>query len=260
MALIQGITEFLPVSSSAHLILIPKLVDGWADQGPLIDVASHVGTLIAVVIYFRSETAVLFRGGLDALQFRETNARRLFFMISAGTVPIVVAGGVLILFGWVEALRSPTVIGWAFIIFGILLWHSDREVEHKGDVGELAWKDAIVIGVAQAIALIPGTSRSGVTITASRYLGWSRTQAARYSMLLSIPTITIGGFFALLELLQNGTAQHVEAAAIVTILSFAFAMVSIAVLMWFARTASFTPFVIYRLVVGVLILVYVNNG
>jgi len=259
LAIIQGITEFLPVSSSAHLILAPLIVKGWSDQGALIDVAAHVGTLFAVIAYFREETTTLFRGGIDALQRRPTDDRRLFLMILIATLPILAVGSVVALAGWLDALRSPTVIGWAFILFGVLLWHGDRRPEAKTELKAMEWRDALVIGAVQVLAIIPGSSRSGVTMTAARYLGWSRTEAARFSMLVAIPTIGASGLYAGASLAAGGAQESAAAALIVAVLSFLTALGAIAVFMRMTRVMSFTPFVIYRLIVGVMLLVFAGR-
>ncbi len=259
LAIIQGVTEFLPVSSSAHLILAPLAVEDWADQGPLIDVAAHVGSLIAVLAYFRSETATLFRGGIDTLAFRQTPDRRLFLMIAAATVPIILIGGAFAATGLIDAVRSPVVIGWAFILFGLLLWHGDRQAVRKEDINAMSWRDALSIGAMQVTAIIPGASRSGVTMTAARYLGWSRTEAARFSMLIAIPTIGAGGLFAGVQLVSEGARESLSAAAIVAGLSFVSALAAIAVFMRLTRSMSFTPFVVYRIVVGAALLYYADR-
>ena len=259
LALIQGITEFLPVSSSAHLILAPLAVKDWQDQGALIDVAAHVGTLFAVIGYFRRETTTLVKGGFDAVRFKPSDDRRLFLLIAAATAPILVIGGVVAVAGWLDHLRSPVVIGWAFILFGLLLWHGDRQPAVKDNLSQLRWRDAVVIGAAQVMAIVPGSSRSGVTMTAARYLGWSRTEAARFSMLIAIPTIGASGLFAVLSLLSEGASAEIGAALIVAVLSFLSALGAIAIFMKLTKTVSFTPFVIYRLVIGVLLLVYAGS-
>ncbi|MEL7486047.1 MAG: undecaprenyl-diphosphate phosphatase [Pseudomonadota bacterium] len=259
LALVQGITEFLPISSSAHLILAPLLVDGWTDQGPLIDVAAHVGSLGAVLLYFRSETAALFRGGLDAATMKATDDRRLFLLVAAATAPILVLGAAAALSGFIDAVRSPRVIGLAFILFGILLWHSDRRPPEKTELKALTWRDALFVGAMQVLAIIPGASRSGVTMTAARYLGWSRTEAARFSMLIAIPTISASGLFAIVSLVKDGAQAEMSAAAVVAVLSFVSAFAAIAVFMRLTRSMSFTPFVIYRLIVGVGLLVFADR-
>ena len=259
LALIQGITEFLPVSSSAHLILAPLAVKEWSDQGPLIDIAAHVGTLFAVLAYFRSETAMLFRGGVDTLRMKESDDRRLFLIIAAATIPIIIVGGAVAVTGLIDHLRSPVVIGWAFILFGILLWHADRRPAVKEGLSGISWRDAMAIGAMQVLAIIPGSSRSGVTMTAARYLGWTRTEAARFSMLIAIPTIGVSGLFAGLSLISDGAQESISAALIVAVLSFLSALAAIAVFMRLTRSMSFTPFVIYRLVLGAALLVFADR-
>lgn len=254
LALVQGMTEFLPISSSAHLILAPLLVDGWADQGAVIDVAGHVGTLFAVLLYFKSETAMLFRGGVDMLRFRASDDRRLFLIIAGASIPALLFGFVLAVTGAIDALRSPYVIAATSIVFGLLLWHGDRAPVDKEGLDRITWREAMMIGVAQMCAIIPGASRSGVTMTAARYMGWSRTEAARFSMLLAIPTISALGIFATIKIMADGADGTMTAAAVMAVLSFMVAYATIALFIRLTRSVSFTPFVIYRLVFGVLVL------
>lgn len=260
LAIIQGVTEFLPVSSSAHLILAPLLVENWQDQGPLIDVAAHVGSLFAVILYFRRETAMLTNGAFDTLLMRATENRQLFFHVAMATVPILLVGAIVAFGGWLDDLRSPRVIGTAFIVFGLFLWHGDRQPERKIELRDMTWRDALMVGGAQIIAIIPGSSRSGVTMTAARYLGWSRTQAARFSMLIAIPTISASGLFAVLSLVRDGAQANMISAAIVAALSFLAALGAIAVFMKMTKSMSFTPFVIYRIVVGLFLLIYFSQA
>ena len=260
LAIVQGITEFLPISSSAHLIVVPMVVPGWSDQGPLIDVAVHVGSLGAVMIYFRQETAQLFLGGIDTLRFADTQNRKLFLFISAATVPFLIAAPLLYFAGFVDAMRSPVVIGLASIFFGILLWISDRRPQDVTSSKELTWRSVIGIGLAQVLAIIPGTSRSGITITAGRYFGFSRPQAARFSMLLSIPTIMALGLFAGLELIDGSTRGSTGDAFTAAVLSFLSAYAAIYVFMKMTERMSFTPFVIYRCLFGLLLIVLAFSG
>lgn len=254
LAIIQGITEFLPVSSSAHLILAPLAVESWQDQGPLIDVAAHVGSLGAVLLYFRKETGMLFRGGIDTLRFHASEDRKLFLYIAGATVPIIIAAAAFVLLDLTEVLRAPEVIGAASILFGIFLWHADRAPAVKEGLDRIGWREALTIGAAQTLALVPGASRSGVTMTAARYLGWTRPEAARFSMLLAIPTILAFGLFAGLELVAEGARESLSAAAVVAGLSFLAAFAAIAVFMRLMERISFTPFVIYRIALGVALL------
>ena len=259
LAIIQGVTEFLPISSSAHLILAPLVVEDWQDQGPLIDIAAHVGSLFAVLLYFRSETAMLFRGGVDTLRFKESADRKLFLYIAAATIPILIAAATLVSLDLTSALRSPTTIGLASIVFSIFLWHADRAPAQKEGLNRIGWNEALTIGAAQALALIPGASRAGVTISAARYLGWTRPEAARFSMLLAIPTILSLGFFAGVEIAQEGAGATMASAAIVAVLSFIAAFFAIAVFMRITQRVSFTPFVIYRIVFGLLALAFAGS-
>ena len=259
LAIIQGITEFLPISSSAHLIVAPLLVEDWRDQGPLIDIAAHVGSLIAVLIYFRNETGMLWRGGMDTLRFRPSGERKLFLFLAVSTIPILLCAAVFVLLDLTQSLRSPEVIGAASIVFGALLWHSDKAASAKAGLERITWRETLTIGAAQALALIPGASRSGVTMTAARYLGWSRTEAARYSMLLAIPTILALGFFAGIELYRDGVNASMAAAGIVAVLSFIAAYAAIAFFMELTKRIDFTPFVIYRVVFGVALLVFAGS-
>lgn len=257
LALVQGLTEFIPVSSSAHLILAPLAVESWADQGPLIDIAAHLGTLFAVMLYFRTETGRLVVGGIDTLRLRDTPARRLFLFIAVATIPIVIVGGILYALDATEIMRSPLIIGLASIGFGILLWISDRpqggDAAHATLDDEMTWKRTIAIGIAQAFAIIPGASRSGVTITAARWLGMSRPEAARYSMLMSIPTIIIFALAAGKDIASGEATAGAGAAVMTVILSFIAGYAAIYVFMKMTERMSFTPFVIYRLVLGAVL-------
>lgn len=259
LAIVQGITEFLPISSSAHLILAP-LVAQWEDQGPLIDLAAHLGTLGAVMLYFRRETGMLARGGIDALRFRKSDDRRLFLLLAAATVPTLLFGGALLALGLEETMRSATLIGVTSIVFGVLLWLADRRpAQPEKTLGALSWREAMLVGFAQMISLVPGVSRSGITMTAARWLGWSRVEAARFSMLLAIPVTMVLGAVAMLRLVRDGASETLGAALIVAVLSFMVALGAIAFLMKWLEKMSFTPFVIYRIGLGVLLLVFAGR-
>jgi len=250
LALIQGITEFLPISSSAHLILLPELMR-WADQGALIDVMAHLGTLFAVMVYFYRDIAAIARGNLAWLSGRMTPGGRLALLIGAATPPVLIVGAALYLAGAADALRSPALIAWATIGFAILLWAADRWGPIRRSVEELSYSGAFLIGLAQAFALIPGASRSGVTMTAARALGVTRTEAARFSMLMAIPVIAAFGLVAGFELYRGEAAgASLSDGLIVMGLSFVSALGAIHVLMRLLARMSFTPFVIYRLVLG----------
>lgn len=248
LALVQGITEFLPISSSGHLALVPILTD-WPDQGLVIDIAVHVGTLGAVLLYFWRDIFGMIRGLWMLLRGRSDPYARLAGLLILSTIPVIVAGYALNEYATVS-LRSLNVIAWATLGFGIVLWITDkvgmtlRRVEHLG-IG-----DALLIGLMQVLALIPGTSRSGITMSAARLLGMGRTDAARFSMLLSIPTILGAGTLAGLELYETGDVQLTTDAFIAAGLAFIMAIIAIAFLMAWLRRSSFTPFVVYRIILG----------
>ncbi len=255
VALVQGITEFLPISSSAHLILLPKAT-GMPDQGPVIDVAVHVGTLLAVVIYFRGDILTALKGGVAD---GNTPGKRLFWALILGTIPVVVAGMLLKLTGVDVALRSLVVIGWATLGFGILLWIADRFFPLVRPLEKIGLRDGLLIGLAQVLALIPGASRAGVTITAARALGFDREGAARFSMLLAIPTIAAAGVLTGGGLVADGNVALGLDALIGAALSFVAAYAAIALFLRWVRHATMTPFVIYRVVLGV-ILIAIGHG
>jgi undecaprenyl-diphosphatase len=251
LALIQGITEFLPISSSGHLILWP-LLTGHADQGLMMDVAVHMGTLAAVCVYFRADFARLLAGLADVLGGRwHSDAARLFWLIALATVPAVLAGLGLKLASATEALRSVAVIGWATLLGAGLLWWADRTGAQKRAGGDWRLADALVMGLMQALALIPGVSRSGITMTAARWLGFERTEAARLSLLMSIPVILAAGTLETAELAASGNLAVTGELAAGAGLSFVAALTALTVMMrMFRRDWTMMPFVIYRVALG----------
>lgn len=251
LAIVQGLTEFIPVSSSAHLILAPQIL-GWADQGTAVDIAAHLGSLAAVLLYFRTETAMLVRGTLDTLRWRQSDDRKLFLMLAAATVPLVIVGAVLSLTDATDALRSPHVIAAASIFFGIVLYVADRRAATMKELPS-TWKSVMTIGAAQAIATIPGTSRSGITITAARWLGFDRESAARFSMLMAIPAIMASGAYIAVDFISEGGEAAITPMLVVALFSFIAAYLAIILFLRFAGRMSFTPFVIYRIALGLLL-------
>lgn len=253
LALVQGLTEFLPISSSAHLILVPVLL-GWPDQGLAFDVAVHVGTLAAVLWYFRHDIRPLWRGWTDTITHRQTSQEgRLAWAVLLGTIPVGLVG--LLAGDWIETnLRSTLVIALATIGFGLLLGWADRR--HRGERGEyqIRWKDVAIVGLAQALALIPGTSRSGITITAGLMVGLSREGSARFGFLLSIPTIFLAGGLKGIELLQVGAAVRFDLLLIGILVSAISAYLCIEGFIRLLALVGMAPFVIYRLLLGGLLL------
>ena len=256
LAVIQGVTEFLPVSSSGHLVLLPNLA-GLPDQGLVIDVAVHMGTLGAVLLYFRDDVARVLIGMLRMASGRFDGPEvRLALLLVLATVPVMIAGLALRLAGLDLMLRSVTVIAWATLIFGIVLWWADRTGSRARAASDWNPKDAFIMGLWQAIALIPGTSRSGITITAARRLGYARTDAARLAMLMSIPTIIASGTLLGLEVASSMDLPRARDGCIAAVIAFVAALGALHFMMRLIERVSFTPFVIYRVVLGLVLLAW----
>ena len=254
LAIVQGITEFLPISSSAHLILLPKLLE-LVDQGLAVDVAVHVGTLGAVMLFFREDVARALRGTWDLIAGRRhSEDARLACLLAVATVPVVVAGFVLTVTGLVDLLRSIALIGWASIIFGIALYWADQTGATERRAESFSLRDALVMGVWQAFALIPGTSRSGATITASRLLAYRREDGARIAMLMSIPTIIASGLLLGADVVAEANWAVARDGAIGAALAFVAAYATLGIMMRLLKTVSYTPYVIYRIGLGVVLL------
>jgi undecaprenyl-diphosphatase len=250
LALIQGITEFLPISSSGHLILFPALT-GAQDQGLAIDVAVHVGTLAAVLLYFRGDFADVFTGALRVARGDlHSGPSRLALMLTAATVPVLIAGVTLSALDLTDGLRSVEVIAWATILWGVALYVADRFPPERRTHHDWRWRDVAAMGLAQAFAIIPGTSRSGVTMTAARALGFTRVDSARLSMLMSAPAIGAAGAWLIVKMIRDGDAAVGTDAAIAATLAFLSAYVALWALMRMLTRFSMTPFVIYRMVLG----------
>jgi len=256
LALLQGFTEFLPISSSAHLILVPYFT-AWSDQGLAFDVAVHVGSLGAVLWYFRRDLGPLLQAWARSLRGLHSAQSRLVWAVGLGTLPVAVAG--LLLGDLVDSyLRSPLVIAWATIGFGLLLGWSDWIGKRERDEYQLRSLDIIFIGLAQALALIPGTSRSGITMTAALLLGFKRQAAARYSFLLSIPVILLAGSLKTLEMVERGTPADWNAMLWGALLSGLAAYMCIHFFIRLLDRIGMIPFVIYRLALGGLLLVWLS--
>lgn len=255
VAIIQGITEFLPISSSGHLILLPGLT-GLDDQGLAIDVAVHVGTLGAVLLYFRSDVRQALVGLPRALTGRSDTAEaKLALGLIIATIPTVIAGAILYKVGLTHALRSMAVIGWTMLGFGLLLYWMDQKGPQNKEAGQWGPRDALIMGLWQVLALIPGTSRSGITITGARQLGYSREDGARIAMLMSIPTILASGALLSVEVARSADAQLARDGAIAAVFAFASALLALSLMMRLLRSVSFTPYVVYRVVLGTILLV-----
>ena len=252
VAIVQGITEFLPVSSSGHLILLPNLT-GLADQGLVIDVAVHVGTLGAVILYFWRDVARAVSGLFRLGDLTHPDARLAVGLIVA-TIPVVIAGLLLKLTGYDEAMRSVAVVGWATLVFGLVLYWADQWGSNEKKSQDWTLRDAFIMGFWQVLALIPGTSRSGITITGARQLGYKRGEAARLAMLMSIPTILASGALIGLEVAASMDGAAARDSAIAAAFAFFAALAALHFMMRLLRSVSFTPYVIYRIALGVVLL------
>lgn len=254
LALIQGICEFLPISSSGHLIL-PSALLGWDDQGLAFDVAVHVGSLAAVVVYFRQDLLAVVRGGLGTLAGRRSESGRLAWMLVVATIPVLVFG--FLFEGFIEQnLRSAQVIAYATIIGAVFLAVSDHWNAQNKEIAEMTLALALIIGLAQAAALVPGTSRSGATITMALLLGFSRTSAARFSFLLSVPVILAGGTWQTLGLMGESEVPW-ALIGVATLVSGISAYICIHFFLKFIEKIGMMPFVVYRILLGILLFVFV---
>lgn len=252
LAVVQGLTEFLPISSSAHLILVPILTD-WPDQGLVFDVAVHVGTLTAVILYFRHELLRMSRDWLLSLTGKEmSDDARLAWAVLWGTVPVGLAG--LIFKDMIaDHLRTAVVIASTTLVFAAFLWWADSRGRGQRSEYSIGWKDVLVIGVAQAFALIPGTSRSGVTMTAALMMGMGRQAAARFSFLLSIPVIVLAGGLETLEYLEQANIGDMMPLLVAALISGASAYLCIHFFLKLLERIGMMPFVIYRIVLAIFL-------
>ena len=253
LAIVQGLTEFLPISSSGHLVLAPYLFE-WTDQGLAFDVAVHFGSLAAVCIFFRRDIASLLGGGIQVLGGNvKTPESRMALAIAMGTVPASIAG--LMFASWIEAnLRDPAVIVYTLAGYGILMALADRFGRRERNMADVGYKDAIIIGCAQALALVPGTSRSGVTITAARILGFERQDAARFSFLLSAPVILLAAGYKFVELISSDATVAWGQLGLGALVACIVAYISIEFFMRVVTRIGLAPFAIYRLILAAIIL------
>ena len=265
LALVQGITEFLPISSSGHLVLV------WAALGEphqtesqrlALDIAAHVGTLFAVCAYYWREMIEMAKGTLGLARGRRDDGGNLVLFLIVGTIPVGLLGLVFKdeIAHYLHGERAVEIVAWATIVFGILLFAADRATLTVKRLSDMTLGKAFFIGLFQAVALIPGTSRSGITMTAARFLGFERAEAARFSLLLAIPTIAASGLLVGIDIYRSGNLALGLDALIAAVLSFFFALIAIVFMIRWLRRASFTPFVIYRLLLGAVLLGWVYLG
>jgi len=254
VAVIQGLTEFLPVSSSGHLALLPNLA-GMEDQGQIIDVAVHVGTLLAVIVHFRADALLALRGTASLARGRvDGPGARLALCLAVATVPVVVVGAIVALTGLDDRMRSTAVIGWMTLTFGLVLYWTDRRGPERKSAGRWSVRDSIVMGLWQAVALIPGASRSGVTISAARFLGYGRRDAAKLAMLMSIPAILASGAYRGAEVAIAGDPGLMRDSALAALFAFLAALAALRLMMGLLSRTGFTPYVVYRVILGLVLL------
>jgi undecaprenyl-diphosphatase len=255
LAIVQGVTEFLPISSSGHLILVPKLMH-WQDQGLVVDVLTHLGTLFAILIYFWRDVWRLIVGVLELFRGKVTDDGKLAIFIILATIPAIAFGVFLKEFGYADLERNVAVVAWNTILYGILMLIADMVGPQDRTIKNMTLVSALIIGVAQALALIPGTSRSGVTMTAGRFLGFTRPDSARFSFLLGIPATAGAIVFTVGDAVASGEPITRDA-LLCAALTFVAGILAIAFLMGLLRRISFLPFVLYRMVLGGFLLVMI---
>lgn len=255
LGLVQGLTEFLPISSSAHLILLPEIA-GWQDQGLAYDIAAHAGSLIAVLVFFHQDISRITIAWIKSLQGDPaTQDAKLFWYILLATIPVSVTG-VIIYDVVATTFRDPFIIACASIIFGLLLWRADVKGGRLRTEHGLRLQDALIIGVAQVLALVPGVSRSGITMTAGLMLGFDRYTSARFSFYLAIPTILLASGYEIYAYIEYATEIVPQA--------FLFIMITSGISAWFAikffitliERTGMLPYVVYRVLLGIFLIVY----
>jgi undecaprenyl-diphosphatase len=261
LGIVQGLTEFLPISSTGHLRIVPAIA-GWEDPGSAFTAVTQLGTMAAVLLYFRADLwriLVAFVGSLRGERWRSPDPdARMGWFIGLGTIPIGICG---VLFQNVidDELRTLYVIGGALIVFSLVMLRAEAQATQRRDLGEITLRDGLMIGAFQAIALIPGVSRSGATISAGLFMGFDRTTAARYSFLLSVPAVVLAGLFELRHIGDGGGAPA-GATALATLLAFIFGYLSIAWLLRFVSTHSIGSFAGYRVALGLLVIGLAASG
>ncbi len=242
LSIVQGVTEFLPISSSSHLILTSKYL-GFSNQNLSVDVSLHIGSFLAVIFYFRKELSNFFQN------------KELFIKIFISSLPVMFVGFFLIKLNLIDQLRNIKIIGWTTIIFGILLFLSDKFENNKKIGSDLTYRSVFFIGILQIFSLIPGVSRSGITITASRFLKFQRVDSGKISFLLSIPTLAAVSIYGLNNIITSENLNFSLVNLLAIFLSFIFSYVTIKYFLEFIKKFSLNAFVIYRLLIGLVILI-----
>ena len=240
LSIIQGITEFLPISSSSHLILISELLN-FKSQGLSIDVSLHIGSFLAIIFYFKNDL------------FNFIKNKDLFIKIFTASIPTLIIGYVLIRFNLIDQLRSLRVIGWTTISFGLLLYFADK-FKNKKKIKDFNYNSALFIGLFQVLSLMPGVSRSGISITAARFLNFKRVDSAKISFLLSVPTLSAISFYGLYSLVNEKSLEFSFLNLLSIFLSFIFSLITITFFIKYIKKFSLKIFVIYRILFGIILL------
>ncbi len=255
LGIVQGLTEFLPISSSAHLVLA-SIVFGWKDQGLLMDVAAHGGSLLAVMFFFRRELREMISAALNPNSEKSQKELRLIRNIVLATIPVIITG--LLFAGAIEKYaRNAEVIAFTTIAFALLLAYADRKSINKRDEYQISWREVLLIGCAQALALVPGTSRAGVTMTVGLMLGLTKVAAARFSFLISMPTILAALTYKVMQVSIANIEFDGLAFSAVFLVSGVVAYICIDVFLRIVNIIGMIPFVIYRLLLGMLLLMFI---
>lgn len=260
LGIVQGLTEFLPISSSAHLLVISQLL-GWGDPGAAFTAVTQIGTETAVLVFFRHDIARIIRSWFLSFrhpELRSTIDARMGWYVIVGTLPIAILG--LTFADQIEtAARNLTLVAFTLIGFGVLLALADRLGRHRRGLADMTWRDGLVFGLGQSLALIPGVSRSGATITTGLALGYTREASARYAFLLAIPAVLASGLYEATKIGSDPTVAWGQT-ILATVIAFVVGLVVIAWLLRWVSTRSYLPFVIYRIALGLLVLVLVWTG
>ena len=243
LGIIQGITEFLPISSHSHLIIFERFLN-FNNNNEVINLAFHLGSLLSVLVFFSKELLALVQN------------RNIIINLIIGTIPVVIIGFIFHYFGLIKILSNPLIIGSTTILFAFLLFFADKKDQNNTIELNLNMKDSLIIGLYQTIALIPGVSRSGITITAARFLNYTRYDAAKFSFLLSIPTTGAACFLGVLDIIKIGSAELTLNAFVAFLSSFIFALITLKLFMGFLQKFSFNLFVYYRVIFGIFIFIY----
>ncbi len=258
LSAVQGVTEFLPISSSGHLQMLP-MISNIEKQTVLIDVSVHLGTLGGVIIFFFKDITKILNGFSNILKGKKSADGKIFIMIVVATIPLIIVGGIVWITNSVYLFRSIEIIAWATLLFGILLYISDKFFLTVRNIETITTFQAIIFGLAQVISIIPGTSRSGIIITFARFFGYKRTDSAKFAMLLSIPAIILPGILSTWEILSSENIKLQHDFFISLFVSFIFSLIALSLLMRWLKKSSFFPFAFYRIIIGILMLVWVYS-